>query len=327
MSKIKLNFNSGASVEKPLITAIIANNTKYVILDNEMNGTMGLPIILVCKLVDNRLVKITDANEWTMAKEYLKQIIAGNKLECISVDAVMNADDVYYTQLTLPIPSFEVLKKSYTGSVTEDKGQVNSVEPSIAPQETIVPIMGSDSPVNMNAEVPSEPVNVVPKTPVNVVTPEAQPATNVAPTPVEEPAAVNNMPSMPEVDVPTPSPIISPVGPITPSPVTPEVPVMDMPVNPEPVTSSLNVEAPAPTPVMPTFEMPTAPESPIIPSDNAMSNSNEAVVTEQVVSQPIQEKVTENIFASQKEAFLEACENMFDALVQKFEKELNNKGN
>ena len=57
MEKIKLNLVSGAIVEKPLINAFKANNMSYVVLDNEMNGSMGLPIILVCKLENNKLVK------------------------------------------------------------------------------------------------------------------------------------------------------------------------------------------------------------------------------------------------------------------------------
>ena len=41
---------SGSSLEKPLVSAFKGNNSIYVILDNEINGTMGLPIILVSKL-------------------------------------------------------------------------------------------------------------------------------------------------------------------------------------------------------------------------------------------------------------------------------------
>ncbi len=100
MGKIKLNLNSGAIVEKPLINAFSANNNSYVILDNEVNGSMGLPIILVCKLFDNRLVKITDQNEWQIVKEYLKNIIAGGKVEFLKVNDNLAADDIYYTQLT-----------------------------------------------------------------------------------------------------------------------------------------------------------------------------------------------------------------------------------
>ena len=113
MGKIKLNLTSGAVVEKPLINAFTANNINYVVLDNETNGSMGLPIILVCKLENNKLIKIVDTNEWQIVKEYLKNIIAGSKVDFIKVDSVLNADDVYYTQLTLPVPSYDALKKAY----------------------------------------------------------------------------------------------------------------------------------------------------------------------------------------------------------------------
>ena len=54
---------SGSSLEKPLVSAFKGNNAIYVVLDNEINGTMGLPIILVSKLENNRLTKINDQNE------------------------------------------------------------------------------------------------------------------------------------------------------------------------------------------------------------------------------------------------------------------------
>ena len=44
MGKIRLNLVSGSSVEKPLITAFKENEIGYVILDNELNGSMGLPL-------------------------------------------------------------------------------------------------------------------------------------------------------------------------------------------------------------------------------------------------------------------------------------------
>ena len=83
MGKVKLNLVSGSSVEKPLVNAFIENNNTYVVLDNEINGSMGLPIILVSKLENDKLVKIVDQNEWQLVKEYLKNIIAGNKVEFV----------------------------------------------------------------------------------------------------------------------------------------------------------------------------------------------------------------------------------------------------
>ena len=66
MGKIKLNLVSGAVVEKPLINAFKANNNSYIVLDNEVNGSMGLPIILVCKYLDNKLTKIIDITIFTI---------------------------------------------------------------------------------------------------------------------------------------------------------------------------------------------------------------------------------------------------------------------
>ena len=95
MSKIKLNLVSGGVVEKPLLSAFKVNEASYVVLDNELNGSMGLPIILVCKLDQNKLVKIVDQNEWQVVKEYLKNIIAGQTIEYISLPNELQADDIY----------------------------------------------------------------------------------------------------------------------------------------------------------------------------------------------------------------------------------------
>ena len=67
MNKIKINLMSGSSLEKPLITAFTNNGAQYVVFDNEMNGSMGLPIILVTKLANNTLSMISDS-EWTSVK-------------------------------------------------------------------------------------------------------------------------------------------------------------------------------------------------------------------------------------------------------------------
>ena len=92
VSKIKISLVSGSSLEKPLVSAFKGNNGVYVVLDNEMNGTMGLPIILVSKLENNRLVKIADQNEWNAVKENLRMIIAGNLVDYVSVDENLAAE-------------------------------------------------------------------------------------------------------------------------------------------------------------------------------------------------------------------------------------------
>lgn len=112
MGKIKINMANGSAVEKPLVSAFKINEGTYVVFDNEMNGTMGLPIILVSKLVDNKLTIVGDA-EWNACKETLRMIIAGNQVDYVNVNPEMPADDIFFKQLTLPVASFDVLKNSY----------------------------------------------------------------------------------------------------------------------------------------------------------------------------------------------------------------------
>ena len=263
MGKIKLNLVSGAVVEKPLINAFKANNNSYIVLDNEMNGSMGLPIILVCKFENNKLTKILDQNEWGIVKEYLKNIIAGNQIEFIKVESELSAEDIYYTQLTLPVPSFDALKNAY--KVEEIVNEVSEV--------SIMDIPASDITPNMN---------------------------NVESTQVVEPA-------------------VSPVQDIT------SQPVVDMPVGPQ-ISPEVEVATPVESVVMPTSPMDIVP--PVNPTINVTSEPvvepvapviNNTMDTAPVIN------TNESIFKEQKEAFMQACENMFDALVQKFERELENR--
>lgn len=282
MGKIKLNLVSGASVEKPLISAFKANNNSYIVLDNEINGSMGLPIILVCKYDQDKLIKINDQGEWQLVKEYLKNIIAGNSVEYFSVGVELAADDIYYTQLTLPVPSFDALKKAYK---VED----------VASSET--PVM------DMNPVAPEE-INPVP--PVSVETPIPTP--EVAPVNPVMPEAVIN-PSAPVIDINIPNP---PSAPVEPTPVVENViPTAEPQVESTTSITPVIPEAPVQSDVTPVVE-PVMPEPEITPTPVI-----DAEVTP--VSTP------DSIFKEQKEAFMQACENMFDALVQKFEKELENR--
>ena len=290
MGKIKLNLVSGAVVEKPLINAFNANNNTYIVLDNEINGSMGLPIILVCKFENERLIKITDQGEWQVVKEQLKNIIAGNQIEFIKVNNELSADDIYYTQLTLPVPSFDALKNAY--KVEE-----------VAPVEEMVNIM--DAPLEMNAVESIE-------QPMEMSTPILEPVT-----------APENIPTAPLDDVV--------------EPVIPEIPTVHAPIETninnvfesEP-TLDIDLNAPALDigmissaviePVIPNVEQPVInpAEDSVIPE--AVANGVNAVDTVEVDNN--QSIVVEDLFKEQKEAFMQACENMFDALVQKFKKEL-----
>lgn len=272
MGKIKLNLVSGAVVEKPLINAFKANNNSYVVLDNEMNGSMGLPIILVCKLDNGRLIKIADQGEWQVVKEYLKNIIAGNQIEFININNELPADDIYYTQLTLPVPSFDALKNAYKVEETmvtphvEDSSSVMAPEVEIPTIEPVMSVMPEVEPVAQNVEMSSTPV----VEPVTAATFVDNGVSNVSiANPLENPSTVN-------LDLNTPMPTFG-----------------DAVVNPT------SVEEPVVQPL-----------EPIVPAEEVSS----AEVT----------AGAEDLFKEQKEAFMQACENMFDALVQKFQKELEN---
>ena len=257
MGKIRLNLTSGASTEKILMSAFNVDGSSYVILDNEVNGSMGLPIILVCKLDNNKLVKITDQEEWGKVKEYLKNIIAGNNYDYIPLENEISADDIYYTQLTLPVPSFDALKNSYK---LESKEEVTMENNSVEANESTnieISLPSFDDSVQ-NAENESE---YIPVQDIN----SSMETNNI----IEE---KNEIPSFEE----------SPNN----TNLEDTISFAEAPINLEPTIT--------PTPVI---------DSNVVP--NTIDN--------------------EDVFKEQKEAFMQACENMFDALVQKFKKELDNK--
>ena len=296
MTKIKLNLVSGTIIEKPLISAFNANGNSYVVLDNEMNGSMGLPIILVSKLENNKLIKIEDQNEWQLVKECLKNIIAGGQIEFISISSEIAADDIYYTQLTLPIPSFDVLKSAYK---VEEVVSENTT-PSTETEE--VGVMD----ININQELPT-----VEETPVT---------SSEAPT-IDQPVVANVEPVVEEPKVEVES-----------TPVDENKPLIDINNNLEPSGDVTSVLADTVTPeeVAPTVDLNA--ETPIFnvnaPTSETASKTFEPeisptpIIDAQIPTAPIDNT---SIFKEQKEAFMQACENMFDALVQKFEKELENR--
>lgn len=202
VEKIKINTMSGMNLEKPLVTAFKSNTGEYVVFDNEMNGTMGLPIILVTKLVNNSLSLIPDT-EWNSVKEVLRLIISGNQVDYISVGESISAEDNFFKQLTLPVASFEALKNNYKPiSVDSLESKVENVAPVL---ENVVQKPEVVEPVNVAPQVqqPVENTVVMPDAPVqsqtiasvNPVMPEVAPVTpevnqTVVDTPVEQ--HVNN---------------------------------------------------------------------------------------------------------------------------------------
>lgn len=198
MEKLKINTVSGNVLEKPIVTAFKSNGGEYVVLDNEMNGTMGLPIILVSKLENGSLVIVPDS-EWNAVKEALRLIISGNQMEYVNVGNVLSSEDTFFKQLTLPVASFEALKNSYKPvvheEVTLETPEVN-VEPVVqatpvqTPEVVESPIVMNDAPVAPQMSEASAPVApIMPEAPVEAQSVAEVPAytEKVAPMPsVEE---------------------------------------------------------------------------------------------------------------------------------------------
>ena len=267
MEKIKINLVSGTSLEKPIVTAFMSNNASYVVVDNEMNGTMGLPIILVSRLDGNNLTKIEDQNEWGSVKEILRMIISGSQVDYIRTPNELSANDVFFSQLTLPVASFETLKNSYNPA---------------------------DSSTTATAPVAPEAPSTVEPTPV-VEMPEVALVTSVTPEESETPQVVSGM----GVDAQANEPVVNQ---------TVETPVYNEPV--VETTPVQNVEMPSPV-------MPSAPAATQTVAEVA-NIANESPVVEPVVPSEMTTPEVPVDFTADKEAFLKACENIFDALVAKF---------
>lgn len=202
MSRVKLNLVSGSIQEREVITSFKYNDVKYVIFDGESTGSMGLPIILVCKEVLGKVVGITDAEEWKNTKECLKKIISGEKVEYASVSSELKADDIYYRQLTLPVTSFDALKSSYVtpGEVEAPQSAVDNtpVFEQIAPEDITNSDMSSINPVSADSfSAANETENQEPQSSdipfdisnMNLNPVQAEPAVD-APVPQEEAVAV-----------------------------------------------------------------------------------------------------------------------------------------
>lgn len=163
MGKIKLNLPTGASVEKSLINSFKVDNIIYAVFDAASVGSMGLPIILVSKYDNNRLIKIVEQEEWTKVKGYLKEIISGVKKDFVNLESTLDADEVYYTQLTLPVASFDILKKVYDESLNNLNSQITldstNLVSDIPIQSNELVTMENNAPVTMeNSNETNDPV-------------------------------------------------------------------------------------------------------------------------------------------------------------------------
>lgn len=310
MAKLKLSLPSGSEVEKSVISYFKSNGANYLILDAESIGSMGLPIILVCKVVEDKVVKIVDQNEWQQVKSYLKMIISGGKMDYIAAPISLPADEVYYTQLTLPVASFDILKNSYVvesnvvmSNPTVDDN-ITDVNPVVSqPIETNI----EEQPINMATNIPSdEPL----KAEINV--PDSAPIVNDMIEPV-----INNQ--------------IESNGVLENSMVQNNM-VLESPMVNEGLNSSLSDSSPVDSVINEINPEPVAFESnPIMDNQIPESGVDSSVAVNPIMEN--QEVIANNTvnsenkidFSDCKTLFMQACENMFDALAAKIEAELKNK--
>lgn len=286
MGKIKVKLISGIDDEKSVISAFKVGADSYVVFDSESTGSMGLPIILVSKLVGNKLSKVIDQNEWQKTKEYLKLIISDAQMEYIVVPSDISAEEVFNTQLTLPQASFDAIKNNYKPVPSGNDGVVASSAPFV-PNIEVTPISPAapsiPSPVqapvaapivnNINVEMPA-PV-VAPSEPVVNAVPVAEPiiAPVVAPTmpvtPIIEAPITAGVVNNADVQTPIAEPILNqPVQvvetPIMPMPsvvsASPVVEPVKIPIPVMPEIPAVSVEAPK----IPMPEIPVIPEVPVV---------------------------------------------------------------
>lgn len=277
MAKINITKPTGNVESLELLTAFKAEDTTYIIFSSDKIGSMGLPIIYISKFNGGKLEKIIDANEWQNVKNYLKGIINGTNFQYIKVDNNMNADEAYYTPLTLPQASFDLISSRYVVKEDSSDSSDNSkkVEESEVQEETLDSLINTAviPTINNNGEINNQSVQNTPtdNIPTNIESNEAL---------VSEPIA------MPQENK-------EPVNVASVAPVMPD----------NNVASNENVNM--------------SPVNTVV-TDNKPS---EAAVETPVLTTNVDINLIENNFDKDKEMFLKACENMFDALISKYQKE------
>ena len=316
MTKIKLSLPSGSEVEKPVIS-YFSNGSNYLILDGEGVGSMGLPIILVSKVNGDKVEKIVDQNEWQQVKGFLKGIISGGPSTYLATPDSLVADETYYTQLTLPVASYDALKNAYVvpnagveaanvpetspaleqGSAVPEAPAIENPTPAIDPVNPVAnePEV-TDNAAMPNGEAVDVPAEVVPETPgdgmqpVNMSTEVAPEAPAIeTPVPIVEDQAITNpiIGEEPQVNeglnATDGSPIPDAVDAPTPDVSSPEIPPVE-PTNNEPVVPDV---APIEAPVE-EVQTPIIDENPVDKSGN-----NIEVI---------------------KQNFMKACEELFDSI-------------
>lgn len=308
MTKIKLSLPTGNSVEKSLLSAFSVGEKKYVVMDAESVGSMGLPIILVSAFSGEKLSKILDQNEWTSVKEALKSIISGGDVQYINIPQSLTADEIFYNQLTLPLASFDVLKNSYKPQEVEMNpapvgGETlfeNNASQEAVPSESVVV---SNSPVE---QAPAPVLNEQHELPEQNST-DAVVNPLLADMPAENSQAINNNVQTTENTNNTVMP--DSTGDILPNSVSPEpsniavesnspLNNMDVPNSNMMPIEDINNSTQANTDVL----------NNISPDSQGLSNSSSVVETP---------KDNDDNIETLKKEFLLNCEKMFDEIVSK----------
>lgn len=284
MAKINVIKPTGSEMLS-LLSAFKTENLTYVIFDSEKVGSMGLPIIYISKLTD-KLEKVMDDNEWQSVKNSLKGIINGTNFEYVKVNDTINADEAFYTPLTLPQASFDLIKSRYV--VVGDEGEAKVLEQpaSDVQQPNIVEQPKIEENV-MSSAMPAEP-------------------TPVTPMPIENNQVVTNESVTQAAEVPTIEPVM-PVANAESNATYSTTPITEPVVMPEQVVAEPTLVTP-PSVVEPT---------PVVSTPPTINNT-----TESSIKDVPEVNIDANIFMQDKETFLKACENMFDALVSKYQKQL-----
>ncbi|MBQ6841550.1 MAG: hypothetical protein IJO63_05525 [Bacilli bacterium] len=262
MSKIKINLASGSVVEKPLVTCFKGTNGSYLVLDNETNGSMGLPIICISKFNGTAAEKIFDQSEWASVKENLKTIIAGTALPYVSVPDTITAQDDFFTQLTLPVASFDLLKSVYApapvAAPAVPEAPATPAAPAVpeAPAASVAPAVPEPSPIGESSVI--APAPVVAPAPAAPVVSEVAPvaAPEVPSAPVINAPIINQAPAAPVAPV---APVADPIAPVIAAPTIEAAPVVEAP-------------APVATPAAPEVATPTASDDIAVIKDNFMKS-------------------------------------------------------
>jgi len=224
----------------------------------------------------------------------------------------------------LPVPSFDALKNAYKIESKVENVNLNPIESGIANQNGDASVVASSTPEIQVAPVMDNSVSNVNEVNAEPIANQSMLENNV----ISSEQIVNE----PKVTSVT-EPVMMNSESVSSSPVMPDVSIMNMPGS----NQDLNA------PIEETITNPIAENSnetidfnSILPNEN--KTIEEPIVNNQtiepeitptpVIDSPIvNETINEDIFKQQKEAFMQACENMFEALVQKFKKELENKEN